>query len=220
MSNLYNLLESENISNDLKVEMLYRIAESLGEEISEEEINELDKTFNLFGHNISIKKNPDHLDMAQALHAKEPEATEAPKTEATRRTVRAPKVIGLLRRSRDTRNAILQKYGRNNTEAPKAEEAPKTSEVKDNVVKGDFSKPQAKDSYAKAVQYMSTDKPEAVKNDTEVKSEVTEAPKVKKTTKKTTKMGNAIKGAIKQSKVDINNEVTAPAKRTKGTKKK
>ena len=67
---------------------------------------------------------------------------------------------------------------------------------------------------------MSTDKPEAAKNDTEVKSEATEAPKVKKTTKKTTKMGNAIKGAIKQSKVDINNEVTAPAKRTKGTKKK
>lgn len=195
MSSLYNLLESENISSDLKIEMLYRIAENLGEEITEEYICELDKTFNLFGHNISIKRNPDHFDMAQALHAKEPEATETSKTETTRRTVRAPKVIGLLRRSRDTRNAILQKYGRNNTEAPK------TSEVKDNVVKGDFSKP------------------EAAKDETEVKSEVTEAPKVKKT-KKTTKMGNAIKGAIKQSKVAINKEVTAPAKRTKGTKKK
>lgn len=68
---LYSLLESERISEDLKFEMLCRITENLGGEINEEFINELDKSFNLFGHNINIKKNPpkrDAFDIAQEIH--------------------------------------------------------------------------------------------------------------------------------------------------------
>ena len=229
MSDLYNLLESESISDKLKVEMLYRIAENLGEEITEEEISELDKTFNLFGHTIDIKKQnktPDAFDIAQEIHKKpasEPETTEASKTEATKRSIRAPKVIGLLKRSRDTREAALKKYGRKNKveEAPKVEatEAPKAEEVKDNVIKGNFSKPQAKDSYAKTVQYMSSDnKNEAPKAEVEAEPKAEKAPKSSKKT--STKIGKAIGKAVsKKAGNVINNEVTT-VKAPKGSKKK
>ena len=181
MSNLYNLLESESISSDLKVEMLYRIAESLGEEITEEEISELDKTFNLFGHTIDIKKKPDQFATAQMIHAKEPKV-EAQKVEPK---TTEPKV--------------------------EAQKAPKTYEEK--IIAAREANKEARE--ATKTRQGQLAKIKAMTDKYKAEKEAASQPTLKDVdsvaTKKegTSKIGKAIKSAVKKAEGMKNNEITS-----------
>jgi len=195
MSNLYNLLESESISSDLKVEMLYRIAESLGEEITEEEISELDKTFNLFGHTIDIKKKPDQFATAQMIHAKEPKV-EAQKVEPK---TTEPKVEA-------------QKVEPKTTE-PKveAQKAPKTYEEK--IIAAREANKEARE--ATKTRQGQLAKIKAMTDKYKAEKEAASQPTLKDVdsvaTKKegTSKIGKAIKSAVKKAEGMKNNEITS-----------
>ena len=225
MSNLYNLLESENISSDLKLEMLARIAENLGEEITEEEISELDKSFNLFGHNIEIKKNPqkfsdnayekavkymsgdnkkpDHLDTAIEIHKKDKApVAEAPKAEVA--TKAEPKMKAEAPKTYEDKIKTAREANK------EAREATKTRKEQLAKIKAMTDKYKASKE---------TENPEYTLKDVKMNEPVATktAAKIPATPKASsaTKMGQAIKSAVKTKQSIANQEVTAPAKTTK-----
>ena len=239
MSNLYNLLESENISSDLKLEMLARIAGNLGEEITEEEISELDKSFNLFGHNIEIKKNPekfsdnayekavkymssdnkksDHLDAAINVHN-----PAQMKVDAGTGKSFGDKIRG---RKGEVASKVEPKVKTEAPEAPKtyedkiktAREANKEAREAVKTRKEQLAKIKAMTDKYKASKEI--ENPEYTLKDVKMNEPVATktAPKVPDTPKPSsaTKMGQAIKTAVKKKQNIVNQEVTAPAKTTK-----
>lgn len=215
---LQSLLESEVISDELKLEMLTKVAENLEIPITEELIDEWE--LNLpGGRKLSYTKEPKmdtHDVITKAIYDKKAQS----KSEGGKRTVKAPKVVDYLRRSRDTREALLNKYGRKAPEAtkvPEATKAPETAEVSktydDTIKAAREANKVAREASKKRKEQIgkiqaTIDKYKQAKGN---KNSDYILKDVKMNEPMATKVGKTIKGAIKGAAEVKNDSVTAPA---------